>query len=619
MEFAGILLVCYSSRGHQLVFSYPPSWFDLFQHVVEDPPILAAQLPYNSGSPDLTQAVFAGHLKAAADLPPHLLDSSADLFLGFEPKFLADILSPKVALCDKEFRLSVDDIVFVGQPTLLNADRPGTGHRFARMIQRKRLERIAQSERERDQDLFESRVQPSPAFSDPHDDGCNANTTDLSSSDSDGIFSAANFFSPRAALGEVPVGKDSPSGRKGVVDESDSGVPLPNQPSNGLVLTMFNLVVALRPTRTRKRLDQTVLGMFHEVVAKLTGALKYEQLKRGYVKRETELILAVKDDVINKSLGRGAPKERLSRILQESSLARLFAHLFHTLKCHETSHIIVNSSLDLSLQLPVGTFLKSKNVVKAENLPQLKPFCALLFFQPASEILACLPNDASPLLRRLIETALPTRSLEELSFILDCSIAQIFKLAAHLIFWRRARTISVIRPRNVFVVSKNANFAILPTLESEIATKVGEINLAHFLSVLKTPAPFGSLFRTTDFRGSYLEILETLLRADIIEQLESFVYVCIPHYLISNANYSTGQHNSLVIANPSNMTEAERQCIDQVIESAPETVRELFLKLIPYFDGKHSVEEILYRESLHWKDFKHVLRNFKECILITWG
>src|SRR5690606_24151840 len=64
-------------------------------------------------------------------------------FLGFDAQILSDILSPKAALCDRRFQLTVDDVTFLGIPTLLNADRPGTGHQFARNIQRRRLAETA--------------------------------------------------------------------------------------------------------------------------------------------------------------------------------------------------------------------------------------------------------------------------------------------------------------------------------------------------------------------------------------------------------------------------------------------------------------------------------------------
>lgn len=46
--------------------------------------------------------------------------SSSDTFLGFPPHILSDILSPKAALCDRKFQLTIDGITFLGSPTLLN-------------------------------------------------------------------------------------------------------------------------------------------------------------------------------------------------------------------------------------------------------------------------------------------------------------------------------------------------------------------------------------------------------------------------------------------------------------------------------------------------------------------
>jgi len=48
-------------------------------------------------------------------------------------------------------------------------------------------------------------------------------------------------------------------------------------------------------------------------------------------------------------------------------------------------------------------------------------------------------------------------SFEELQSILDCSLSHIYKLAAHLVYWRKARIIDVISIRNVYVISPNAD------------------------------------------------------------------------------------------------------------------------------------------------------------------
>ncbi|KAJ1556909.1 hypothetical protein HK405_001437, partial [Cladochytrium tenue] len=72
--------------------------------------------------------------------------TSSELVLGFDRGVLAEILSPTLGLCDKEFRLQVDAVTFVGQPTLLGADRAsGPGRRFARAVQRRRISRTTEA------------------------------------------------------------------------------------------------------------------------------------------------------------------------------------------------------------------------------------------------------------------------------------------------------------------------------------------------------------------------------------------------------------------------------------------------------------------------------------------
>ena len=110
MPVIQILLVSFSSRGHQLVYFYPEQGSDT-------------------------------NTRQASDSKTNIL--------GFNNEFLADILSPKSSLCDQKFHLRVHEIDFVGyelfmechdliiknarHPTLLNVDRPGTGLIYSRV------------------------------------------------------------------------------------------------------------------------------------------------------------------------------------------------------------------------------------------------------------------------------------------------------------------------------------------------------------------------------------------------------------------------------------------------------------------------------------------------------
>ena len=139
-----------------------------------------------------------------------------------------------------------------------------------------------------------------------------------------------------------------------------------------------------------------------------------------------------------------------------------------------------------------------------ENFPVLLPYHTLLFLEDPEEILKDIPLDTNPTLVKLVQTLAPHQwyvhahreghienslfvcatswyssksnrsfslhesfaphSLDELQYILDCSMAQIYRLASHLIYWRKAKLIDQIRVSNVYVVAPQAGINEYETL-----------------------------------------------------------------------------------------------------------------------------------------------------------
>lgn len=344
----GVLFVCYSARGHQLVFTYPSS----------------------------------------PEAPP-------DTFLGFECSFLSDVLSPKLALCDKQFMLSIDNVDFIGHPTLLHADRPGTGLRFTRLIQRRKLDTLQSNA---DQDAKSATHQ----------------------------------------------------------------------------ITMFHLVFALHPSTGSFASD-----MYDQVITKATAAFKYEQLRRGYIRKETELILSIKEQCASND-----PQSTLTRLLGESSLAFCLANIYDTVVEKGNSIVDVNESISLAfraLDLSFGGRQSDSSSIASPSLPSpdsallepfrpslLRPYCALLLLSDAEELLKLVPVDSSPLLVELIQIVTPTQSFEEIQMTLGCSIPHIYRLVAHLLFWRKAIVISAISTRNVYTISPKGDLSKLKQNHSTI-------------------------------------------------------------------------------------------------------------------------------------------------------
>ena len=74
-------------------------------------------------------------------------------------------------------------------------------------------------------------------------------------------------------------------------------------------------------------------------------------------------------------------------------------------------------------------------------MPSLRPYQGILLLFEAEEIIKTLLPDSSSLLIRFIQTVTPNTSFEQMQTILDCSLSQIYRMAAHLHFWGQARII----------------------------------------------------------------------------------------------------------------------------------------------------------------------------------
>jgi hypothetical protein len=94
----GIVILTNSSRGHHFVFKYP-----------------------REGPQADTKQPFYRPVVSRAKSDPHSGDDyqvTPSVF-GYDPQFLANLLSPKLALCDKRFQLTVDNLTFIGHPVSL--------------------------------------------------------------------------------------------------------------------------------------------------------------------------------------------------------------------------------------------------------------------------------------------------------------------------------------------------------------------------------------------------------------------------------------------------------------------------------------------------------------------
>lgn len=89
-------------------------------------------------------------------------------------------------------------------------------------------------------------------------------------------------------------------------------------------------------------------------------------------------------------------------------------------------------------------------------LDSLRPYHGILLLIEPLDLLESLGTDASPALRRLIQMYNPLKSLQTLAADSDLSLAQVFQLTGHLVYWAKATIIYPLCESNVYVVCPDA-------------------------------------------------------------------------------------------------------------------------------------------------------------------
>ncbi|CEI87040.1 hypothetical protein RMCBS344292_01460 [Rhizopus microsporus] len=358
----------------------------------------------------------------------------------------ADALAPKLPLCDRKFQLCIDDLTFVGHPVSLTSP---------------------QNESREHEEIPSTHVSPKSPLT--------PNTTS-SSHDQQEVNDAQSIVN-ESSYSETESDHDSTDGddrSNKDIDDSHDESSLSDGSPGSIHMTLFHVVFVLSPPDLE--LNAQVETLYKHVILKYSSALRYEQLRCGYVQEEIEKVLALKEEAYNK----GTPYNQvMSEILQKSSLARDIRQIYTAISSNAAAHVIINDFIDLSLQIPIlGTKrMASRNSLEDsfvsptasslmdvysvtgyeyDNYPILCPYHTLLLLEDPEEVLKNMPLDASPTLVQLVQILTPTQSLQELHLLLDCSLAQIYRLAAHLIYWRKAKLINTISTRNIYVVSPTA-------------------------------------------------------------------------------------------------------------------------------------------------------------------
>ena len=119
------------------------------------------------------------------------------------------------------------------------------------------------------------------------------------------------------------------------------------------------------------------------------------------------------------------------------------------------------------------------------------------------------------------------------------ALSDIQFLAAHLIYWRRARAIPPLHHRDTYIVSPNADMRKLKTASAQYMKLFPALpSLPKMLGMLSMGGPrtYGSLIPSKDHREAYLGILAWLCRGGWVTQLRTFGWVRVPGGIRAKVN-----------------------------------------------------------------------------------
>jgi len=436
--------------------------------------------------------------------------------LGFGADGLSKMLTPERNFNKKRFELGIDRLVFLGAPRFVRDD--------GLWKKRRRPRRKSIGEETEGEDKLN-----------------NAPEEQVNSADEE---AKEQSEQPNRELEEVPV-YDAAYGHglmSGAASRAVSDVGSDSTTNGtGSDMTMFNVVFVLNPPELEY--GTRVEDMYDNVARKFAKALKYEQAQTGFVYNESRLILTMKD----KAKEQQAPIYTLwPTILKSSTLAKSIAITFDAISHNKIAHVNFGMDFDISFQIPQtiatatiatpydpqmpGLWLTTATMLDDDEDPILSPHSALLLLEDGDALLKEVESDAKELsgpLAFLIRHLTPTKSLLKLSQMHSMSLKDLQFLARHLIYWRRARAIPPLRPRDTYIVSPNADLRELNRAITAFAARFPMLpplpKILYHLS--GNPRPYGTLIPSKDHRQAYMEILAWLMRGGWVTQLGSFGWV----------------------------------------------------------------------------------------------
>ncbi|KAL1607892.1 Nitrogen permease regulator 3 [Paraconiothyrium brasiliense] len=446
-------------------------------------------------------------------------DRDWDTVLGFKVDALEKMLCPTKAFNKRRFELGVESVVFVGAPMFVRDD--------GLWKKRKKRRNRSQEDRLHEGDMLANLTG-------------NASDQQESSRDDKRLEKKDVFVLPPGF--EAGYGHDMDSAvPSAAASDVGSDVKSDSTTNNTPDMSMFNVVFVLNPPALEHQMR--VKDMYDNVTKKYAKALKYEEARFQYVWKESKRIIDIKQRAKENGESLTATWRK---IVSTSPLAKSLATMFDAISTDKIAHIHFDASFNTSFQIPQadstpylpnamepqmpGLWLTTSNVViDDDHDAPMTQHASLLLLQDPEVILKDLQAEKAnaAALSFYIRTIVPTKSLLKISMKHNIDAKDMEYIASHLVYWRRARLITPLHPRDTYIVSPNADLSNLQAAMGSYAQRFPTLpSLPKMLSLLsQKPKEYRYLIPTAEHRDAYMDILAWLMRGGWVTQLRTFAWV----------------------------------------------------------------------------------------------
>lgn len=293
---------------------------------------------------------------------------------------------------------------------------------------------------------------------------------------------------------------------------------------------LIHMVFALHATASH-----SIVKCYYDLSKRLGVALRHEEKRCAYVTQETKIMVTAHDNFSARQNDIHTDESAFDLILQKSTLAKQLKGVFQDLIQTGLIRLRINNWLQVSFCLPQKVhqihFHRKNFIIEPEAidrcLQSLRPYHGILLLVEPAELLESLPPDASPALVRLIQVHSPLKSLQTLSADADLTLAQVFQLTGHLVYWAKATVIYPLCESNVYVIAPDAPTDLNSPLVEQFSEQFPGMCLLQTMSEFSLPSSIGqkiSPLLGSQAQNQLIRTVVWMLRHRLLLQLHTYVY-----------------------------------------------------------------------------------------------